>query len=102
MVIAVDFDNTLFETNYPEIMSPKWNVINWCKEQKLQGNILILWTCREGIELEEAISACSEVGLTFDHVNENDPRRVELFGKDCRKIGADVYVDDLSLHPQSI
>lgn len=102
MVIAVDFDNTLFNTDYPNILEPKWDIINWCKLQQTQGNTLILWTCREGKHLQDAIDACKQVGLVFDYVNENDPKRVELFGNDCRKIGADIYVDDLSLHPRSI
>ena len=44
MIIAVDFDNTLFRTCYPSICEPNWTVINWCKEQQDIGNILILWT----------------------------------------------------------
>lgn len=93
-VIAVDFDGTLFTEEFPNIGKPIWKVIRWCKEQKAAGNILILWTCREGEDLEEAVQSCKDVGLEFDYINENVPERIQRYGSDCRKIGADIYLDD--------
>ena len=40
------------------------------------------------------VSAFGDWGLTFDAVNENLPERIEMFGNDPRKIGADEYWDD--------
>lgn len=35
MIIAVDFDGTLFtEAEYGEVGMPIWKVINYCKEQQ--------------------------------------------------------------------
>lgn len=101
-IIAVDFDGTLFTEEYPNIGKPKWRVINWCKERQAKGDILILWTCREGEYLREAIEMCKEVGLVFDYVNENVPLRTKRYGNDCRKIGADIYLDDKAMHPKEI
>ena len=101
-IIAVDFDGTLFTEEYPNIGKPKWRVINWCKERQAKGDILILWTCREGEYLREAIETCKEVGLVFDFVNENVPSRIKRCGNDCRKIGADIYLDDKAVHPKEI
>ena len=38
MVIAVDFDGTLFSNNYPNIGEPNMNVIEWCKQRKKCGD----------------------------------------------------------------
>ena len=96
--IAVDFDGTLFTENFPNIGEPKWRVINWCKKQREEGNILILWTCREGELLSKAVQACRDVGLEFDFVNENAAHRLKKYGNDCRKIGADIYMDDKAMN----
>ena len=45
-------------------------------------------------EIVDAISACEKVGLEFDAYNENLKWRINLYGNDCRKIGADIYFDD--------
>jgi hypothetical protein len=38
--------------------------------------------------------------MTFDAVNENLPDMVEKFGNDCRKVYADVYIDDAAVKPE--
>lgn len=93
MIVAVDFDGTLAVTDYPRIVRPIINTIRFCKRRKSLGDTLILWTCRQGKELDEAVDWCKRLNLTFDYVNENPPERVEIFG-DCRKVYADIYVDD--------
>lgn len=93
MIIAVDFDGTLAFTEYPKILSPITKVVNYCKSRKSMGDTLILWTCRHGKELDEAIEWCEFLGLTFDYVNESPPDRVDKYG-DSRKVYADIYLDD--------
>ena len=99
-VIAIDFDGTLFETDYPEIIKPMTAVIELAKVLKREGAKLILWTCREGKELEAAVEACREHGLEFDAVNDNLPELKEKWKNNPRKIAADEYWDDhnMSLH----
>ena len=46
-VIAIDFDGTLFENKWPEIGMPIAPNINRAKNEKANGAVLILWTCRE-------------------------------------------------------
>ena len=43
---------------------------------------------------ESMKALCKEKGLKFDRVNENLPERIRAFKGDCRKISADVYIDD--------
>ena len=104
MIIAVDFDNTLFRTCYPSICEPNWTVINWCKEQQDIGNILILWTCRNGKNLKEALKACKSVGLKFDYVNKHSKEMLKKFGrfKKSKKVFADIYIDDHAYRPEEI
>ena len=93
-IYAVDFDGLLFKEEWPNIGEPYLDRIGKFKELREAGNKLILWTCREGELLQNAITACAEYGLFFDAHNENLPERKALYGNDCRKIGADFYADD--------
>ena len=101
MIIAIDFDGTLVENEWPKIGKPKWQMINKVKELQQKGHIFILWSCREGKELKEAEVFLDSVGLHFEYINCNPTYRIEQFnGNDCRKIGADYYVDDKALSLQ--
>jgi len=93
-VIATDFDGTLCENKWPDIGEPNEEVICYLKEQQAAGAKIILWTCRVGEQLEEAVRWCYDQGLIFDAINENLPERIAMFGTDPRKIGADEYIDD--------
>ena len=96
-IIAVDFDGTLCENAYPEIGAPVNDVIEYVKEARLSGANIILWTCRAGIELNNAIEWCKAHGLEFDAINDNIPELTEAFGNNSRKIYADIYLDDKAL-----
>lgn len=93
-IIAVDFDGTLCKNMYPEIGEPNNALIEYLKIRQDVGHKLILWTCRVGDQLEQAIDWCQDHGLTFDAVNQNLPEIIEGFGGDCRKIFAHEYIDD--------
>lgn len=93
-VIAVDFDGTLCRNKYPKIGKPNKRMIEYIKHQQENGCLVILWSCRSGILLDQAVQWCKNQGLQFDAVNENLKERIELFGTDPRKIGADMYIDD--------
>ena len=97
-VIAIDFDGTLFENKWPEIGMPIAPTINRAKNEKANGAVLILWTCREGEKLAEALDACKAVGLEFDYVNENADELKAAFGTDPRKIAATEYWDDKNVY----
>jgi len=93
-VIAIDFDGTLWETDWPRLVHPILPVIEMAKARKAAGDKLILWTCREGAELDAAVEACREYGLEFDAVNDNLPELKEQWGNNPRKVAADEYWDD--------
>lgn len=90
-VIAVDFDGTLVENKFPEIGSLKNDVVERVSEEKRKGNIIIIWTCRTGKELKEAVRFLKDNDVPFDFVNENP---LNPYGDTNRKIYADEYWDD--------
>lgn len=97
-IIAVDFDGTIVTNRYPEIGEPKEAVISWLREQRKNGARLILWTCRCGGEMAAAVRWCREHGLIFDAVNDNLKDHIKEYrGQNCRKVYADVYLDDKNL-----
>lgn len=93
-VYAVDFDGYLCRYAWPEIGEPNTKVIEHFKRLRAEGHKLILWTCREGQALQDAVDWCAKHGLYFDAVNENLPEMIEKYGTDPRKVGADFYCDD--------
>ena len=93
-IIAVDFDGTLCENKCPDIGEPNKDMLNYIKKRRRNGCKIILWTCRDGKMLEDAVTWCKEQGLEFDAVNENLPEIIERYGNDSRKIFAHIYIDD--------
>lgn len=101
-IIAVDFDGTLYTDDYLDIGDPIWRTINYCKKEKENGAILILWTCRSGQDLVEAIRLCKQVELHFDYVNENAKESMWGYARDSRKIYADEYIDDKAINVRDL
>lgn len=93
-VIAIDFDGCICENDFPYVGFPHWKVINEAKAEQEKGAKLILWTCREGEYLEDALAACHEWGLYFDAVNDSVDSWKKNFKNNTRKVGADEYWDD--------
>lgn len=92
MIIAVDFDETLKINGEP-------NTALFARLINAQhsGSILILWTCRAGDSLREAVQYCAERGLRFNCINDNCADTVRKFGYNPRKVFADVYIDDKAM-----
>jgi hypothetical protein len=93
-VIAVDFDGFLFLEDWPRIGEPMKGHIRAAITAQAIGARIILWTCREGDMLEDAIAACGQQGLFFDAVNASLPEWVDKYGNDGRKIGYSELWDD--------
>lgn len=102
MIIAVDFDGTIVEDKFPEIgelkksrFSNEGTFLDDLKKLKKRGHEIILFTCREGDFLKEAVNFCKEHGLKFNAVNGNVPSTIRWWkGGISRKPFANVYIDD--------
>lgn len=99
MIIAVDFDGTIVEHRYPKIGKEIPFAIATLKKLQKERNLLILWTVREGELLDEAVNYCRKRGLEFYAVNANHPdeKIKENQTTPCRKIRADMYIDDCNV-----
>lgn len=98
MVIAVDFDGTIVTDCYPSIGVPKEEIVQGIKEHQEAGDKIILWTCRTGTALIEAIDYCRwGLGIEFDAVNDNLPEKIAEHNCNSRKVYADEYWDDKSI-----
>ena len=96
MIIAVDFDGTIVEHEYPKIGKPVPFALDVLKKlQKEERHTLLLWTVREGELLEEAVDYCYRNGLEFYAVNSNYPE--EEAGDAPRKLVADIFIDDRNI-----
>lgn len=96
--IAVDFDGCLATNAWPEIGEANKPLIDALIKFKASGGELILWTCREGAVLDQAVNWCwGNFGLRFDALNANLPAWKAMYGNDTRKIGADIYLDDKAI-----
>ena len=95
MTIAVDFDGTIVENRYPEIGDERMFATETLKMLIQDRHRLILWTCREGRLLDDAINWCKERGVEFWAINKDFPEEnVTKNQQFSRKIKADLFIDD--------
>ena len=69
-IIAVDFDGTLCENNWPEIGRENRKMLKVLPLLRKLGVLLVLWSCREEDDLADAVEWCRERGVEFDAANE--------------------------------
>lgn len=97
LTIAVDFDGTLVENNYPQIGKPILFAFETLKKLQQEGHQLILWTYRCGVKLDEAVEYYKTKGIKFYAVNKSYPEE-EYDGQMSRKILADIFIDDRNIN----
>ncbi len=96
MTIAVDFDGTIVNHEYPKIGKEIPFAIETLKKIQREGeHTLILWTVREGKLLDEAVEFCRNKGLEFYAVNSDYPEKG--FEGMSRKLAVDLFIDDRNL-----
>lgn len=95
MIISVDFDNTLAVDGFPYVGKTVPHAIASIKEL-FKHHTLILFTCREGAELECAKQFLKDEGIyhCFDAFNEWPRSEQIAWGSNPRKIVGTLNVDD--------
>ncbi len=89
MVIAVDFDGTITERNcFPDIAPIRKYAAIAINNLQAVGHCVVLWTCRESLELDKARHFLNENGIEMNAYNYS-PYSIQ-----SRKIVADIYIDD--------
>jgi hydroxymethylpyrimidine pyrophosphatase-like HAD family hydrolase len=94
MIIAVDFDGTIVEDQFPQLGPPLPGAIEWLKRFNDEGSKLILYTMRAGPHLAPALAYLELCGVSLWAVNENPEQHT---WSDSRKVYAHVYIDDAAL-----
>lgn len=91
--IAVDFDGTIVEHQYPKIGKEMLFAFATLKALQKKGHRLILWTFRTGQYLDEAVEYCRQNGIEFYAVNKSFAEEM-IDSTSPRKIDADLFIDD--------
>lgn len=101
LTLAVDFDNTIVEEKredgslyYPEIGPLRSGAKLYLNKLHKEGHYIIIWTCREGEHALRVEKYLRDNDIGFHKVNENEPERILHYGINCRKVSADLYIDD--------
>ncbi len=93
--IAVDFDGTVVTDAYPAIGQERPFATETLRMLIKDHHRLILWTVREGEQLDEAVAWCKERGVEFWAINKDFPEEdVSKNAHFSRKIKADYFIDD--------
>lgn len=95
MIIAVDFDGTIVEHEYPRIGRPIPFAIDTLLRLQKDGHVLLMWSVRDGDLLQEAVDYCAKNGLTFYAANKNYPEEDPT--QASRKLNADIFIDDRNI-----
>ena len=98
MIIAVDFDGTIVEHEYPAIGREIPFATETLKMLMKQNHKLIMWSVREGKLLDDAVKWCKDRGVEFYAVNKDYPEETLSNNNHfSRKLKADVFIDDRNL-----
>lgn len=98
MIIAVDFDGTISRGKYPAIDGEQPYAGESLRKLYSQGHKIIIWTCRTGDRLLEAINWLLEHQIPFSRINDHDPDNLTKYGGEGgKKIYAHVYIDDKNI-----
>lgn len=95
--IAIDFDGTIVTNAYPEVGELIPHAVEVIQKWHKSGHKIIINTCRSGNYEQDARDFLELHNIPFDTLNENHPELIEKFDNDCRKLGADVYIDDRNI-----
>lgn len=96
-IIAIDFDGTIVESAFPGIGKIKKDASKYINLLYKEGYIILINTCRTGSyegDVENFLQRCK---IKYHYINCNLPSQIEFFGQDCRKLSADLYIDDKCL-----
>lgn len=97
MIVIIDFDGTIADTDYPRLGPLRKNVVKVIQQIQMDGCKILIDTCRTGQFEGEAVKFLIDNGIPFDFVNCNLPSQIEFYGMDCRKLSGDVRIDDTNL-----
>jgi ribonucleotide monophosphatase NagD (HAD superfamily) len=100
--IACDFDGTIAYDAFPEVGGFKPHAERVLKKIKEYGGQIIIWTCRTSYQAELVKEMLQKAGVKYDAFNDNLKESLDIFPDNSRKVFADIYIDDRSIHCKEI
>ena len=94
LIIAVDFDGTCVEHDYPAVGLDVEGAASTLLELSKRGHRIILFTMRSGAKLEDALRWFKRHKIELWGVNENPEQREWT---ESVKVYADYYIDDCAV-----
>lgn len=94
MIIAIDFDGTCVEHDYPSVGMEVEGAVEVLRALNRKGHRLILFTMRSGTKLEAAVKWFKDRKIELWGVNNNPEQREWT---ESPKVHADIYIDDSAL-----
>ena len=96
-ILSVDFDGTVHTGEWPNVGLMRTDAGFFIRKLINEGYGVVINTCREGLALATAINWLHNNNVPYHYINCNFPHIIEQYGADCRKISADLYIDDKCL-----
>lgn len=93
MVIAVDFDGTCVRNEYPKVGKDLPLSVETLKKIEKNGHQIILYTMRDGKELQDAVNWFKKNEISLYGINENPSQNWTT----SRKVYANYYIDDAAV-----
>jgi hypothetical protein len=97
LVLAIDFDGTIATPSFPEVGALKEDADVFIRKLYNEGHYIIINTCRSGKQEGLAEDFLNAHNIPYHYINSNLPELIVEYGQDCRKISADIYIDDKCL-----
>ena len=93
LILAVDFDGTIVTHDYPHIGEDR-GAIETLKWVTSLGHRIMLWTMRDGVQLEDAVLYCHQQDIKLWAVNKNPG---QWTWSKSNKQYANIYIDDAAI-----
>jgi len=93
-IIAVDFDGTCVEHEYPAIGFEVDGAVETLQALTKQGHKIILYSMRSGEKLDKAVKWFKDRKVELWGINKNPEQKAWT---DSPKVYADIYIDDAAL-----
>lgn len=97
LIFAVDFDGVIVANDYPRIGDAMPGAKATMNALRVAGHGIIIWTCRTGDGLVEAVTWLDSHRIQYDAINRDVPIN-DIFVPGT-KVYANVYLDDKSFPP---
>ena len=97
ITIAVDFDGTCVEADYPYVGKDLPHAVQVLKRLQAENCKIILWTMRDGFELLEAVHWFEKNGITLFGIQRNPEQKDWTENYGSPKCCATYYIDDRAI-----